>query len=168
MKLTGSRGKIFILYLLLLLVLTQEANAQYPPRPVVVNPTGQGLAFGAFYQGAAGGTVSVSPAGVRSASGDVILFFGGFTFTAARFTIRGNPGTLITMMAGPPVVLNGSNGGSMTLTIGPANPPPPFVLTNPWPVPMDFFMGGTLTVGSPAANPPGTYDGSFTIIFNQQ
>jgi hypothetical protein len=156
------------LFAVLLLALTQEVQAQYPPRPVIVTATGQELAFGAFYQGASGGTVTVSPAGARSASGSVVLLFAGFPFSPARFSIRGNPGTLITVMAGPDVILPGSNGGSLTLHIGPTSPPSPFVLTVPFPVPTEFLVGGTLTVGSPASNPPGAYSGTFTIIFNQQ
>jgi hypothetical protein len=152
----------------LFLALTQEVHAQYPPRPVVVTATGQGLAFGAFYQGASGGTVTVTPEGSRSASGSVVLLFAGYPYSPALFTIRGNPGTLITIMAGPDVILPGSNGGSLTLQIGPTIPLSPFVLTAPFPEPTDFLVGGTLIVGSPAANPPGAYSGTFTIIFNQQ
>jgi hypothetical protein len=168
MKLSSSRKYLLPVCVLLHMVLTHEAYAQYPPRPLVVNSTGQELAFGAFYQGASGGTVSVSTAGTRTATGDVVLLFAGFPISAARFTIRGNPGTLITIMAGPDVILPGSNGGSLTLNIGPTSPPAPFVLTAPWPVPTEFLVGGTLTVGNPGANPPGDFGGTFTIIFNQQ
>jgi hypothetical protein len=169
MKLSCYSSRLMLPFCaVLFLALAQEIQAQYPPRPVVVSPTAQGLAFGAFYQGAAGGTVTVTPAGVRSASGSVVLLFAGFPFSPALFTIKGNPGTLITMMAGPDVILPGSNGGSLTLQIGPTIPISPFVLTAPFPEPTNFYVGGTLIVGSPAANPPGAYSGTFTIIFNQQ
>jgi hypothetical protein len=147
----------------------QQVIAQEdPPRPIVVTATAQSLAFGAFYHGPAGGSVSVSPASSRSSSGSVVLLGLGYIFSAAMFEIVGNPGTVITLLNGSDVTLAGSNGGSMTLSIGSSNPVSPFVLTNSYPVPTQLTVGGTLTVGNSGANPPGSYGGTFEIIFNQQ
>jgi hypothetical protein len=139
-----------------------------PPRPIVVTVTPQTLSFGAFYHGGIGGTVAISPLGARSATGDVVLLNLGFSFSTALYEIVGNPGTVITLLNGPDVPLSGSNGGSMTLQIGQSNPLSPFVLTNPYPMPTQINVGGTLTVGNSLANPPGSYSGTFDITFNQQ
>jgi hypothetical protein len=133
-----------------------------------VTVTPQSLGFGAFYPGAAGGTVTINPSGARSATGDVVLLNLGFSFTPALYEIVGNPGTVITLLNGSDVSLAGSNGGSMTLHIGISDPLSPFVLTVPYPMPTQLRIGGTLTVGNIGANPPGAYTGTFNVTFNQQ
>ncbi len=138
-----------------------------PPRPVVVTVT-QNLVFGAFSQGAVGGTAAISPAGIRSKTGDVVLLGLGFPFSAAVYRIVGNRGTVISLLNGPDAVLPGSGGGSMILHIGNSNPVSPFVLITIPPAFTQLFIGGTLTVGSPAANPPGSYSGTFNITFIQE
>lgn len=141
----------------------------FPPRPIQVVKTAD-LAFGAFYLGASGGTVAVSAAGGRTSSGDVVLLGMGYPVAPAVFRVRGNPGTLVTPMLGGAVTLNGVPAGSMILTLNPTtNPLSPFVLPGPLPANaiVDLNVGGTLTVGGPGTNPPGSYNGTFTIIFNQ-
>lgn len=139
-----------------------------PPKPITVETTAQNLAFGAFYHGPAGGTVSISSAGSRTSGGSVVLLGLGYSFSPALFYIRGNPGTIISLLNGPAIQLNGSGGGTLTLSLGLTDPVSPFVLTNPYPVPTELRVGGTLSVGSSGTNPPGSYNGTFEIIFNQQ
>lgn len=134
-----------------------------PPRPINVTVT-QNLGFGVFYHGALGGSVSITPAGVRSATGDVVLLVTGLYF-AAIYRINGPPGTVVSLLNGPDVLLPGSGGGTLSLHIGNSNPASPFVLT---PGPYFVNVGGTLTVGSSAANPPGSYSGTFNITFVQE
>jgi hypothetical protein len=117
--------------------------------------------------GAVGGTVTVSPASFRSSTGDVILLSMG-SFSAARFEILSNPGTLISILNGPDVVLPGSNGGSLLLTIGSSDPVSPFVTNVIPPVTTDLLIGGTLTVSNIAANPAGSYSGTFQLTFIQE
>lgn len=164
-------GRTLLLLSLLLLVHT-AASAQQPPAPpkpvaVYVNPA-QGLSFGAFYQGNAGGSVIVYPDGSRSVTGDVLQATLGFTFSPALFEVDANPGTLISILNGPDVMLTGSNGGSMTLHIGSASPGSPFVTTAVPPARTVVSIGGTLTVGSPLANPAGSYSGTFSVTFIQE
>lgn len=148
-------------------------NAAYaqvqPPRPlsVYVNPA-QPLSFGAFYQGPLGGSISVSSTGSRSSSGDVVQAGLGYSFSPAMFEVEGLPGTIVSILNGPDVTLSGSNGGSMTLHIGNSDPGTPFILTTSSPSRTVVTVGGTLTVGPPASNPPGSYNGSFTITFIEQ
>jgi hypothetical protein len=159
--------KQFLLQLLssaLFFLVSGSVIAQpHPPRPINVTVT-QNLAFGTFYHGAVGGSVSVSPAGVRSSGGDVILLMTGLYFSAI-YRITGPPGTVVSLLNGPDVLLPGSGGGSLSLHIGNSNPASPFVLT---PGPFLVNVGGTLTVGNSVANPPGSYSGTFNITFVQE
>lgn len=153
----------------LFLVLGLVINGQEPPpRPIAVTVTAQGLGFGTFTQGAAGGTVTVTAAGARSSSGDVILLSLAPLHSSAMFEIVGNPGTLVSILNGPDVFLPGSNGGSLQLSIGASEPVSPFVITTTPPVATLLYIGGTLTVGNPASNPPGNFSGTFDITFIQE
>jgi hypothetical protein len=156
------------LIVILLLALSQEMTAQEPPpRPVQVTVL-QNLGFGAFAHGLFGGSVIVNTGGARSYTGDIVLLNLGFSFSAAIFKLVANPGTLISILNGPDAQLIGSNGGFMILHIGDSFPLSPFVINS---VPPDFTemnIGGTLTVGNTAANPPGNYSGTFDITFIQE
>lgn len=145
-----------------------QGGPENPPRPVIiyVNPA-QGLNFGAFYQGGTGGSVIVYPNGSRSTTGSVIQTSQGFSFSPAIFEVDAEPGTLVTILNGPDVTLTGSNGGTMNLTIGNADPPSPFIATATSPSRTLIRIGGTLTIGNPLANPPGNYNGTFSVTFIQ-
>lgn len=147
------------------------ANAQgpgNPPRPVeiYVNPA-QGLNFGAFYQGGSGGTVIIYPNGSRATTGSVIQTSQGFSFSPAIFEVDAEPGTLVTILNGPDVMLTGSNGGTIQLTVGESDPPSPFVTTATSPSRTLIRIGGILTLGNPLASPPGNYNGTFSVTFIQ-
>lgn len=159
----------YIVFTIMLIAASAVTMAQEPPpRPIVVTATAQGLSFGAFYHGAAGGTVIISSIGARSATGDVVLLTLGYSFSTALYNIVGNPGTLISLLNGSDVPLAGSNGGSITLSIGVSNPLSPFVLTQLYPVPTQLNVGGTITILNSALNPPGSYSGTFNITFIQE
>ena len=153
---------------LLLSGLTVHAQ-QPPPRPinVYVNPA-QGLIFGAFFQGVTGGTVILFPDGSRSVTGDLVLANLGVPFSPAIYQIDANVGTVITIMNGPDVTLSGSNGGSIRLHIGTSSTGSPFITAVTPPAMTQVRIGGTLTVGSPLANPSGSYSGMFSVTFVQQ
>nr|WP_276316642.1 DUF4402 domain-containing protein [Halomonas flagellata] len=122
----------------------------------------RGLSFGSFVAGS-GGSVAVSPSGVRSAGGDVWLIPSSEGL-AAEFTVSGDaeatytiqlPGNDFVKLTGPgsDMVINDftsapsgaggqlSAGGSQALTVG-----------------------GTLNVGF--AQAPGDYAGTFSVIVN--
>jgi hypothetical protein len=163
-------GKWIISILLLLLLCVTKAGAQVnPPQPVAifVNP-GQGLNFGAFFQGITGGSVIIYPDGSRSVTGDIIEANLGFSFAPAIFEVEANPGTLINVLNGPDIQLTGSNGGYMNLHLGNSDPVSPMITTAIPPARTTVRIGGTLSVGSPLANPSGSYSGSFLITFTQQ
>ena len=146
-------------------------NAQPdPPRPIVVtvNPS-QPLAFGAFTPGASGGTVTVSAAGgTRSSTGTVILLNMAIISTPAMFYIKANPGTLISLLSGPPTLMNGSNSGTLSLQVNGTYPASPFVTTVLYPQLTTVLIGGSLTVGNIVLNPPGSYSGLIDITFVQE
>lgn len=149
---------------ILTLFLTVSAQ-QRPPRPMKVIKY-QDMNFGTVIQGNSGGTVIISPSGIRSTTGDVILPPLGSQGTEAIFEVKADPGTLITIVFGSTTLTNGAH--TMNLVLGPSSPLSPFVNTlQPTGVTM-VHLGGTLTVGNPSSVPAGNYSGSFTVTFIQQ
>ncbi len=145
----------------------KSSAQEKPPVPVSIY-TLQNLSFGAFYQSINGGTVEVDYNGLRVATGDVILAGMGYAFYPAIFEVESEPGCIIHIVHGTYVTLTGSNGGSMTMQIGEADTGSPFIATSGSPARTEVRIGGTLIVGSPGANPPGNYSGSFDITFIQE
>jgi len=163
------RSLLKVLPVIFLFAASRQTIAQEPPpRPVQVTVTAQILGFGAFYHGAVGGTVMIAPDDTRSATGDVVLLGMGYLFSSARYEIIANPGTVISILNGPNVNLPGSNGGFLTLQVGASDPVSPFVTTVPYGVITYLNIGGTITVGNSAANPPGNYSGTFDITLVQE
>jgi hypothetical protein len=122
----------------------------------------QGLAFGNFWQaGNSGGTVTLSNTGARSSTGDVVLLNSTFFHSIFNITTESLSPVSITVDQ-PTAILSGSNGGSMTLEIGPPSPASPSVSALS---PVQVSLGGTLTIGSRSNNPPGTYSGDVMITF---
>ena len=153
----------------LLLYGNAAAQPPQPPRPIAVyvNPA-QGLIFGAFFQGIAGGTVIIYPDGSRSVTGDIVQANLGMPYSPAIFEIEAQSGTLISILNGPDVTLHGSNGGAIILHLGTSSTGSPFITTVAPPGRTQVRVGGTLTIGSPLANPPGAYSGTFSITFIQE
>lgn len=160
--------------LLLTAMLSQFAYAQDPTDTLPGDPGAiyvymyQHLKFGAFVQGASGGTVTVSNSGSRSATGTVVLMNQGGSFFQTIIDVEAVPGSLISITNGPNAILNGSNGGTMELEIGDSDPPSPFNVSIPPPGRTAVNIGGTLTVGNSGTSPPGTYTGVFYITFNYE
>ncbi len=147
--------------------LAQNPSDDDPPDPGAISITRfQDLLFGAFSHTGAGGTVTVLANGSRSATGSVVLLSMGQVFYPAIFEIEAPEGTIISILNGPNATLTGSNGGTMTLTLGACSPASPFTTTVQPPGTTPVTVGGTLSVA--AASPPGTYSGSFSIIVNYQ
>ena len=163
------RQRIFMVLLFGCMGLSHiQAMAQEkPPRPISVF-TAQNMSFGAFFEGVSGGTVLLFPNGSRSATGDVVLVNMGFSYYPAIFEIEALPGTIISILFGPDVTLSGNNGGTMTLHIGGSDPDSPFISSASPPGRTQVRVGGTLTVGNPLANPPGAYNGTISVTFNQE
>lgn len=138
-----------------------------PPRPMQVT-TFQNLSFGAFIQGNTGGQVVVDPIGSRSLTGDLIPVFLGYQVYPAIFEVEALPGSIITIINGPDVVLTGNHGGTLHLHLGASIPSSPFINTINPPFKTQIRIGGTLTVGTMLNNPSGDYIGYFSVTFVQQ
>jgi len=138
-----------------------------PPRPMQVY-TVKDINFGAFITGISGGTLIVYPNGSRSSTGAIYEINLGYQFYPAIFEIEVNKGSLVSILFGPDATLTGSNGGTLTMHIGPSDPLSPFVTTVNPPGRTQIRIGGTLIVGNPQANPPGSYSGTFSLTFNQE
>jgi len=165
----GIKLTFFSLMAFILFLVPSEIQAQeHPPRPISVTVTAQTLNFGAFTHGPVGGTVTVSPGGLRSSAGDVILLNLGYSFSSSMYELLANPGTVISILNGPAASLTGSNGGSMTLSLGNTDPLSPFVTSEIPPAPNLIYVGATITIGNAASNPPGTYTGTYNITFIQE
>src|SRR5687768_4480275 len=105
--------KLFLLLLAVHVYCNNAKGQQLPPRPIAIytNPT-QGLFFGAFCHGMAGGSLILYPDGSRTTTGDVIQLSLGFTFSPAIFEIEADPGTRVGIASWPTATLTGSNGGT--------------------------------------------------------
>ncbi len=130
--------------------------------------TSQNLKFGAFTQGASGGTVGIATNGTRSVTGTVVALNLGITYFQTIFDVEAPAGSLISITNGADATLTGSNGGSITLHIGSSDPGSPFSTTVSPPSRTSVSVGGTITVGNSTAAPPGAYSGTFNITFNQE
>lgn len=124
--------------------------------------TTQDLLFGAFVAGT-GGTVTIAPQGIRTASGDVTLMTGGqfSQGNAASFDLTGSPNATyqISLPADNEVTLTGSQSGSMSLTSFSSSPSGEGQLSPAGS--QTLYVGATLVVGNSQA--PGSYSGSFTV-----
>mgnify|MGYP001768292545 CR=1 FL=1 len=159
-------GSAFLL-LLMMLHASQAGAQEMPPRPVSGGFV-QNMAFGAFAPGVSGGTVSLTPQGMRYSTGSIILVDFGYLYYPAIIELSGNPGTILHLVNGPDATLTGSNGGYLTMTIGQSLPGDPIILNADPPAVNQVRIGGTLTVGSIGANPAGFYTGSFSVMVVQE
>lgn len=126
----------------------------------------QDLNFGSFVTGS-GGSVIISPSGMRSSTGNVFLM--GSSAYQAIFNVRLIPGRLVHIQLGPPIQLfRVGGGGQVTMEIGPTDKGSSFVTTGGHPFINPVSVGGTLIVGDNTANPPGSYQGSFSVTFIQE
>lgn len=140
-----------------------------PPRPIEIfaDPL-QGLFFGAVFRGPTGGSIIVFPDGSRSVTGDLQKANTGTPVSPAIFEIEANQGTIINIVNGPDVLLNGSNGGTARLIIGNSNLGNTFITSTVPPQRTTLRIGGTLVVGGPLISPSGVYNGFFSVTFVQQ
>ena len=118
-----------------------------------------------------GGSVTVNPDGTRMAFGDIILLNIGNVAQQAIFEYKLCPGRRVTLSYPPTVTLNGQNGGSLLLHVGPTNiGVSGSIFTSNMGCDDTHYIhvGGTIDIGPLVANPPGLYTGSFNIVFIQE
>jgi hypothetical protein len=137
----------------------------------------RGLDFGRFVAGS-GGTIVLSPSGLRSRTGGVILLnspsAGQAAFSATQSTLdtgRGRPGTTAATATSTAVIVSVPANGATYLTSG----------ANSMAVGDFVTQDALLAVGSGGASlavgatlvvapnqPPGNYSGTFSVIVNHQ
>jgi hypothetical protein len=120
------------------------------------------LAFGSIAPGPAGGSVTIDPAGGRTAAGVVVL---GSRFGAASYTIRvsekGNPHYTITLPGS--VTLDGPGSATMTVDTFVSDPSGSGMAKPPARV-EQLAVGATLRVGP--NQPSGSYSAPFLVTVN--
>lgn len=158
-----------IITALLFCVSYSYSQPSLPTRSIEVTTT-QSLQFGTFaITGGAGGSVLVGWDGSRTATGNIALL--GITPYAqpAIFEVKLLQGRNVHLDFSPTTTLSGSNGGSITLNIGPTEKGVNgayFPTNNNREFTTILRVGGKLDI--PAATIPGTYTGNFFITFNQE
>lgn len=127
--------------------------------PIAISSTAA-LSFGKFSAGS-GGTVALSPAGVRNSPGGVVLLTGS-PGNAATFKVTGdsNAAYAITLPAGG-VVLTHESDSAKTMSVGAWISEPSGTGRIPGAGSQTVTVGAALTVGE--AQAPGRYSGSFNV-----
>lgn len=153
------------------MVLIPKVSFGQPPLPnhtITLRAT-QPLKFGAFCVTGSGGTVSESWQGTRSSTGGIVVL-NSSSAQPAIFEITLCQGRNIRLSYPPEITLNGSQGGTLRLTLSPEKGAGglPFQVNGDCNFVTMLRVGGTLTVGNSTENPPGTYTGNFSITFNQE
>jgi len=164
----------FVIFLLLAVTIVAFAQGgpDLPQRTTTVKST-QVLNFGdmTLLSGSSGGTVTVDFNGVRSTTGSVIPLNISNPAQPAIFEVKICPGRMVNLTFPSTAVLNGSNGGSMLLHLGPTNigGSGSTFLSNKGCDDIHLIrVGGTLDVGNLGTNPAGLYSGTFSLTFVQQ
>ena len=119
----------------------------------------QDLNFGDFIPYGQGGTLSVSPDGIRNFTGEIIPKS---IFTPASFNLYVAAGKTVKMTYDNNLTLKGNHGGIITFI--PADSSPTgngLIITGLSPTRITF--GGTLNIGSNTANPVGLYSGFLVV-----
>jgi hypothetical protein len=128
----------------------------------------QGVQFGTFVSGSSGGVITINYEGERTSTGSIILINQGDVFQPVVFGIDAPLGTIITLLKGPDVTLQGANGGKIILSLGTSDRGSYFVSTAVPPNKNYVAFTTTLTVGTIQENPSGSYSGilSITVMKN--
>jgi hypothetical protein len=142
---------LFTLGLLFLLLNGFVVNAQ---TGTVNTP----LDFGTFSTSGAGGSITVSPSGEISSTGNVTTLLP-ISYHAAILSIKyGSKFSSINISYQSNIKITGSKGGTLVLV-----PTPTGTITVNRARNATVNIGGTLTIDSPSIDPPGTYSGSFCV-----
>ncbi|WP_332914515.1 DUF4402 domain-containing protein [Algoriphagus boritolerans] len=125
------------------------------------------FSFGAMILSEAGGTVTLSPTGDRSAAGGIVLL-STTEFHPLILSVEAPYGTIIHIDFGTEQLLFGENGGQIGLTLNASDPISPFTSLATPPQRTTVYIGGTLSLGPRSTTPTGVYSGSITVTFIQE
>lgn len=165
-------GYLRLLLLAALLIVCVDfsiAQPVLPQRTITVTAT-QAIHFGTVcLTGGIGGTVTVGYDGSRISTGDLLLISSSPFAQPAIFEIKLCQGRTVSIDFDTTIPLEGSNGGTLTLDLGPTEKGPSgssFSTNNDCNFITPLRMGGTLHI--PGTAIPGIYTGSFALTFNQE
>lgn len=125
------------------------------------------LNLGAMILAETSGTVTLNPAGNRTATGGIILL-NTAEVTPLILSVEAPYGSNIHIQFGPEETLTGTNGGQLGLTLDSSNPVSPFTSQATPPQRTTVYIGGTLSLGTRSNTPAGIYSGSVTLTFIQE
>ena len=164
---TGRSILIFTFLSLISLPFYKVMAQENPPIPIEVEVrNAQGLNFGTFTVGMAGGNVIITPNGDRIAELGVQLLNMGVSPHYAIFDVYAIPGTLLQIK---PVQershFHGPSASNVTLSIDPymdISTGQTFITkTNP----QEVIVGGKLSIPNGSAGPAGNYSADFELEF---
>lgn len=123
------------------------------------------LNFGRFSPETQGGKIILTPDGIRTAQGTVVL--GGGTHNSASFYLTGQYEATfsITLPSGPALLTNIENNKTMEVSDWQSLPAPGIGVGKLTGGSMTVRVGAVLTVGDVYANPVGIYAGIYAITF---
>lgn len=123
------------------------------------------LNFGRFSPETQGGKIILTPDGVRSVQGTVVL--AGGTHSAASFYVSGQYEATFTIAlpAGPEILTNLQNEKTMMVGDWHSSPEAGIGIGKLVGGATTVYIGATLTVGDMNANPVGMYAGTFSVTF---
>jgi hypothetical protein len=161
---------LFLTTILIFDVCISYSQPNLPQRSMTVSAT-QAIHFGSFFCiSNLQGTVTVGYDGSRTSTGGVTLLSMAPTSQPAIFDIKLCPGRNVIITYDAKTELIGSNGGpTLTLEIGPTEKGisgSSFTTNSDCNFITQMRMGGKLNI--PYNATPGTFTGSFDIIFNQE
>jgi hypothetical protein len=160
---------LFLTVVLLMCAKVSFSQPVLPQRTLTVTAT-QALHFGTFcVKGWPGGSVRVGYDGTRTSSGNIALLAMAPYAQPAIFEIKLCEGRNVIVTFSPTTTLNGSNGGTLTLDVGPTEKGingASFNTNGDCDYITPLRVGGTLHM--PGSTIPGIYTGSFDITFNQE
>ncbi len=154
-NLNRKQNVVLVAMVLILILFAIPVNGQIPPTII------QTLSFGTFCTGQAGGTISVSPAGTCTVTGDVIPIGKGTVCSPIIIELEAPVGSRMTILE-TKSLLKGNNGNTMVLRINGTDPATPFVTRQNR---TSISIGGTLTVPGSGQVPAGKYTGQLFITF---
>ncbi|MEB2780501.1 DUF4402 domain-containing protein [Algoriphagus sp. C2-6-M1] len=125
------------------------------------------LNFGDMILSETSGTVTINPAGDRTATGNIILL-NNSEINPLILSVEAPYGSNIQIQFGTEQLLYGSNGGQLGLTLNASNPVSPFTSLATPPQRTTIYIGGTLSLGTRSTTPAGVYSGSVTLVFIQE
>lgn len=123
------------------------------------------LNFGRFSPEISGGQIIITPDGIRSSQGTVVLASG--TYNPGRFIITGAPlaNFIIQLPVGPAELVHQSTNKTMTVDNWTSNPPSSSEASTQPDGSQQVSIGATLNVGNLQDNPVGIYTGTFQVTF---